>query len=152
MKSTTYTHRVAVNAFLIFDEKFLLLKRATRPMIWAPPGGRLNPDEDPVAGLQREVYEESALQITVQQPVTSWFGLFNSSKLFSVDFLCTSEKSAVTLSAEHSEYRWLTIKQLKEGQAGYFNGEKGFRLSDFYLAWCTYLLNEKRMKDLEEYI
>jgi 8-oxo-dGTP pyrophosphatase MutT (NUDIX family) len=143
---------VAVNAFLIFEEKFLFLKRATKPLIWAPPGGRLNRDEDPVAGLQREVFEETALQITVQQPVTSWFGLFYSSQLFSVDYLCTSQEGTVTLSSEHSEYRWLTIEQLKADESIYLGNGKGFRLSDFYLAWCTYLLNEKRMKDLERYL
>ena len=152
MKPKTYTHRVAVNAFLIFDEKFLLLKRAAKPVMWGPPGGRLNCDEDPVAGLQREVYEETALQINVQQPVTSWFGLFNSTCLFSVDYLCTTQEGVVALSAEHHEYRWLTIEQLKAGESVYFSNRKGFQWSDFHLAWCTYLLNEKRMKDLERYI
>ena len=152
MKSTAYTHQVAVNAFLIFNEKFLLLKRATKPLIWTPPGGRLNRDEDPVVGLQREVFEETALQITVQQPVTSWFGRFNSSQLFSVDYLCTTQESAVILSAEHSDYRWLTIEHLKAGEFVYFGNEKGFHLSDFHLAWCTYLLNQKKIKDLERYI
>jgi len=151
MKSTTYTHRLAVNAFLIFNDKFLLLKRVAKPLIWGPPGGRLNRDEDPVAGLQREVYEETALEIQVHQPVTSWFGRFNSSQLFSVDYLCTTPEGDVTLSLEHSEHRWVTIEHLKAGESIYFGSGKGFQWSDFYLAWCTYLLNEKRINDLKRF-
>ena len=56
MNSTSYTHRLAVNAFLIFDEKFLILKRAARPLIWGPPGGRLNQDEG--GPLPRDVTED----------------------------------------------------------------------------------------------
>ena len=55
------THLVAVNAFLLKDDKFLLLKRNDPPLIWGPPGGKLEINEDPVTGLIREVKEETNL-------------------------------------------------------------------------------------------
>ena len=51
MTLSQHTHRVAVNAFVIYKETFLLLKRANEPFIWGPPGGRLHIDEDPIRGL-----------------------------------------------------------------------------------------------------
>jgi 8-oxo-dGTP diphosphatase len=148
MNQKKFTHRVAVNAFLIFQDKFLLLKRANEPFIWAPPGGHLDINENPVLGLQREVKEETGLQIRIYQPVTTWFGDFGSSRLLSVDYLCTSRENNITLSWEHNDYRWLSIDDLTKNKKIYLNTDRGFHLDDFQLAWRTYLLNEKRLADL----
>jgi 8-oxo-dGTP diphosphatase len=142
MISVPYTHRIAVNAFLIYDDKFLLLKRANKPFIWGPPGGKLQIDEDPIVGLQREVREETNLQINVFQPVTTWFGSFNDVPLLSVDYLCTSEKNTVIFSSEHTDYRWLSLDDLKRDKNFYLSHNIGFKLSDFKLAWQTYLMNK----------
>ena len=148
MDQKKFTHNVAVNAFLIFNDNFLLLKRANEPFIWGPPGGHLEINEDPVLGLQREVKEETGLQIRVYQPVTTWFGDFRSSRLFSVDYLCTSHDNNIILSGEHSDYRWLSIEDLIKNKDIYLKIDLGFHLDDFQLAWRTYLLNEKRFEEL----
>jgi ADP-ribose pyrophosphatase YjhB (NUDIX family) len=144
MSSVQHTHRVAVNAFLIHEDRFLLLKRAKKPFIWGPPGGKLQIDEDPIHGLLREVLEETGLQICVFQPVTTWFGYFYNLPLLSVDYLCTCDKNVVTLSQEHNDYRWLTIDDLVQDKKIYFTSELGFKLSDYNLAWQTYLMNQKK--------
>ena len=141
MTSSPHTHRIAVNAFLIHEDRFLMLKRAQIPFIWGPPGGKLYIDEDPIKGLQREVLEETGFQIHVYQPVTTWFGHFNDVPLLSVDYLCTSEKSIVTLSHEHTEYSWLTIDDLAQDLQKYFTSNLGFKLSDYKLAWRIFLMN-----------
>jgi ADP-ribose pyrophosphatase YjhB (NUDIX family) len=141
MTSAPHTHRIAVNAFLIHKNRFLLLKRAQKPFIWGPPGGKLQIDEDPIPGLQREALEETGLQIHVFQPVTTWFGRFNKLPLLSVDYLCTSANNSVTLSHEHSEYHWLSIDDLTRDKKIYFTSDMGFKLSDFKLAWRTHLMN-----------
>lgn len=46
MTLSLHTHRIAVNAFLIHEDRFLLLKRAQKPFIWGPPGGKLQIDYD----------------------------------------------------------------------------------------------------------
>lgn len=142
MISVLHTHRVAANAYLIFDDRFLMLKRAKEPFIWGPPGGKLEIDEDPIRGLQREVKEETGLQIRVFQPVTTWFGYFKDQSLLSVDYLCTSEKNTVALSHEHTHHRWLTIIDLTHDKNIYFTSDLGFKLSDFKLAWQTYIMNK----------
>ena len=147
MGLSSLSHRVAVNAYLIYENRFLLLKRAKRPFIWGPPGGKLQIDEDPTRGLQREVLEETGLQILVFQPVTTWFGYFNDVPLLSIDYLCTCKKNMVTLSHEHTDYRWLTINDLTRDKNIYVASDLGFKLSDYKLAWQTYLkINSKDAK------
>jgi len=136
--SATHTHRIAVNAYLINDEKFLLLKRANPPRIWTPPGGKLHIDENPEKGLQRETLEETSLNIIVIQPVTTWFGKFEKQNILSIDYLCTCNYSDVHLSKEHTEFKWLRIEQLLENKNKYFNSSVGFKGKDFQLAWNTY--------------
>ena len=50
-----------MNAYLVCNRKFLLLKRARSPILWGPPGGRLGKNEDLQKGLIREVFEETGL-------------------------------------------------------------------------------------------
>jgi len=50
-----------------------LLKRATKPEVWAPPGGRLEVEEDPKEGLLREIAEETGLKVRIVAPVDTWF-------------------------------------------------------------------------------
>jgi 8-oxo-dGTP diphosphatase len=141
MDTPLHTHRVAVNSFLIHNDSFLLLKRAQKPLIWGPPGGKMMKDEDPVHGLQREVFEETGLKIQVFQPVTTWFGHFNNLPLLSIDYLCACNSNRVSLSHEHSDFRWLSMDQLRKDKSIYFTSTLGFRLSDFELAWQTYQMN-----------
>jgi 8-oxo-dGTP diphosphatase len=143
MDILSYTHRVAVNAFLLNKNTFLLLKRAQEPLIWGPPGGKMMVDEDPVLGLKREVHEETGLDIMVFQPVTTWFGHFNDFALLSIDYLCTCTSKSITLSDEHIDFRWLSIENLRNHQELYFSSVLGFKLSDYELAWKTYLMNKK---------
>lgn len=140
------THQVAVNAYLIYEEKFLLLKRTKPPQIWGPPGGRLYQNEDPLQGLKREVYEETHLTINIIRPVTTWFGEFKGTLLLSIDYLCTSNKNSIFLSEEHNDYQWLTFSDLKRNAAKIIKPSIGFQLEDFYAAWQIYLLHFKKQK------
>ena len=90
------THRVAVIGYLVRDGRFLLLKRTTPPRVWAPPGGRLEPDEDPLAGLRREVREETGLSVEILAPVETWFGRLTGERpMLSVNYLCRPGEGAV---------------------------------------------------------
>lgn len=144
------THRVAVNAFVLYKDQFLMLKRSRKPLIWVPPGGHLLSGEDPILGLKREVFEETGLQINVIAPVVTWFGKFNNISILSLDYLCISDKQTFKLSDEHANGLWLSLNQLQSGREIYFRSELGFKLSDFYSAWRIYLLNSKRWHDLQQ--
>jgi len=145
------THQVAVNAFLFNNDRFLLLKRTRKPLIWGPPGGRLFPDEDPHHGLRREVREETGLEIKILNPVVTWFGEFNQTRLLSLDYLCLTDLADVTLSDEHDDYCWLSLEKLRANHTEYVTPNLGFNLSDFNSAWKSYLLFQKRWEDLQHF-
>jgi ADP-ribose pyrophosphatase YjhB (NUDIX family) len=55
--------QVSVVALFVCDNEVLLLHQMTppEPDLWDLPGGRLEPAEDLISGLRREVYEEVGL-------------------------------------------------------------------------------------------
>ena len=110
---TEYTHRVAVGVYIIDHGKLLLLLRNTTPYVWAPPGGRLLRDEDPIQGLLREIHEECGLQVEPVCPVAMWHGMHKGEALIAVFFLCKPAGGRLVLSEEHSLARWYTLGELQ---------------------------------------
>lgn len=132
------THRLAVNAYLLKDNRFLLLKRATPPYIWAPPGGHLETDEDPERGLLREVREETGLEIEVLAVANTWFGLWRKQPLLAIDYLTRYRSGSVELSSEHSDYNWLTLNELVQGDPVQLTPEIGFSPENFKYAMTLF--------------
>ncbi len=142
-----YTHRVAVNAYLLKESEFLLLKRKNEPRIWAPPGGRLMKDEEPLSGLHREVKEETNLDIEIVAPVNTWFGKFSGNQyLLSIDYLAVVKSGEISLSDEHSAYQWVTLSDLIKGSPILLDSIHGFQVSDFqkayHVARCWQIVDE----------
>jgi ADP-ribose pyrophosphatase YjhB (NUDIX family) len=135
MLEKLYTHQVAVNAYLLKAEKFLLLKRTCFPFIWSPPGGRLRPEEDPLEGLLREIKEETDLDTEVITPVNTWFGKWNDQMLLAIDYLVYYQKGELKLSREHSDGLWVSIEELRSGRPVKLETTAGFQLTDFEKAW-----------------
>jgi 8-oxo-dGTP diphosphatase len=61
--------KVAVVVMILQDERILLIKRANDPKkgCWALPAGFVEWDEDPKIAAQREVLEETGLEIRVER-------------------------------------------------------------------------------------
>lgn len=62
-----FERHFTATAYVVADSRTLLLWHAKLGM-WLPPGGHLEPDEDPVQGALREVEEEAGLAVTVIPP------------------------------------------------------------------------------------
>ena len=99
--------------------EFLILrlplnKEFTKEM-WMFPGGRLNADDQPEFGLQREVLEETGLKIKVISPVhVARWGIENPAK-YSVFFLCKLVgKQDVKISNEHIESKWIKFSDIEK--------------------------------------
>ncbi len=106
--------RNAAKAFIVQDNKLLLLKRrpndAHKPGAWDIPGGRLEPGESPFEGLKREAMEEAKLQIEIVQPLdVHHFVRDDGQKITLMIFLCRLAGGEIQLSEEHTEYKWLDL-------------------------------------------
>lgn len=112
------THRVTVAAYIFHDNKLLLLRRANPPLTLAPSGGHLTPDEDPLAGLQREIREETGLSIRVLGVAHTWFGSIDGVQppILGIDFIAEADDSRVVLCGEHSDHTWVSREQIESGE------------------------------------
>lgn len=94
------------------EGKILVLKRGDmddhKPGVWETPGGGMDHEQAPQEALLREILEETGLTVRVKEP----FNVFTFRKdtgefKVGITFLCDFETGQVTLSHEHSEYRWI---------------------------------------------
>lgn len=121
IQTQTIVLQVGVKAFIKNAEgKYLFLKRVhayegnTEPK-WDIPGGRINPGEELLVALKREIFEETGLELIGEPRV-----------LFAQDILRNAGKHTVRVtyaaqvaeggqivlaSDEHSEFRWVTLEE-----------------------------------------
>ena len=79
---------------------------------WEPPGGTLEPGETIIAGLRREVHEETG--ITLEDPQLS--GIYKNMRkgIVALVFRCQSFEGMPRTSDEVAETRWLTATEVDE--------------------------------------
>ncbi|MDB5182053.1 MAG: hypothetical protein JWP13_816 [Candidatus Saccharibacteria bacterium] len=108
-------------------EKVFLPKRAATkkflPDVYELPGGHIDFGEDPVAGLNREIDEEFAMQVEVGDPfcVFTYTNDIKGSHSIEVIYFArfVSDISTITLNPEdHSEYGWYSEDELPEAYTG----------------------------------
>ena len=110
---------MAVKAYIVSAGKLLVLKRVPNDDHyagkWDIPGGRLGPGENPLDGLRRETREETGLDIDILLPMdVQHFVRDDKQVITMIIFLCRPLTDKVKLSKEHSEYRWVDLKDTKE--------------------------------------
>lgn len=129
----------AAKAFIVKDNKLLLIKRAPgaphNPETWDLPGGRLNPGENPYDGLKRELREETGLDIEILLPfVVQYFTRQDGQVITLIIFLCKALSDDIRLSDEHTHYQWHDLAEESEDIMPWLKKI----LADFY----HYRLNE----------
>ncbi|MEK7574666.1 MAG: NUDIX domain-containing protein [Patescibacteria group bacterium] len=97
------------------DGKFLTLFRSKTapsfPLSWDLPGGQLEYGEDPVAGIVREIKEESGLDVS-NVKIFDVFGHENAVGYWvTIAYRCDALSEEVALSYEHIDYRWVTKEE-----------------------------------------
>lgn len=98
---------VGQKAFIIHDKKLLLLTSEKYGIDF--PGGRIQEGElDCDKALQREVREETDLEITVGKPYYNWlFETQEGERIFTVGYICHTDKTDIRISHEHDSYAWV---------------------------------------------
>ena len=94
-----HTHRVAASAYIFRAGRLLLMRRTNPPRVYAPVGGHLLVDEDPLVGLAREVMEETGLTVDVLAIAGAWFGSIDSVRppILGLDYVAESVAGDITL-------------------------------------------------------
>ena len=100
----------------------------------------MNVNEDPIVGLEREVKEETQLEVEILCPANTWFGRWRENWLLSIDYLVKRKTGTVRLSEEHSEYYWVSLSELEKEEPIQLNSNYGFQLEDFKQAFRLYNL------------
>jgi 8-oxo-dGTP pyrophosphatase MutT (NUDIX family) len=103
--------------------QLLLLRRSKtdsrRPLQWDLAGGLLDNGEEMIAGIKREIQEESGLQVsgvravfakTEQREWQAEHGLVKRNVVY-IFYTAKTSEAAVRLSYEHDSYRWVTLEE-----------------------------------------
>ncbi|HUW22161.1 MAG TPA: NUDIX domain-containing protein [Candidatus Bathyarchaeia archaeon] len=118
---------LAVAAFIAKKGKLLVLKRSPyrdhEPGCWETVSGRLEQNIKNVKSeLLREIREELGSDFQCQ--VIAPFGTYNfyrcrdkSQEHIGIDYICRYTSGIITLSQEHSEYRWIDPREFTDFKA-----------------------------------
>ncbi len=112
-----------VTSFIKDNDKFLLLKRSnkvkTMKGLWAGISGIIENEEDPLSRAKIEIFEElgitedkikflkAASKMTVHSPQ------YENHEWEIFPFLFESSNPTIKLNWENSEYKWVTISEIK---------------------------------------
>lgn len=111
---------IGQKAFIEKDGELLVLHDTQ--MGWDLPGGKvLEGETDLGMSLQREVKEETGLEIVVGRPFYTWFFtiLIDSGhrsagkKIFNTGYRCAYVSGEIKLSSEHQSYKWINKNNYK---------------------------------------
>jgi 8-oxo-dGTP diphosphatase len=113
------TFFVGQKAFIRKGDEVLVLNDPKEGLDFA--GGKIQEGEDDlVASLQREVREETGLEIKVGSPFTTWVNVFPAhhrfagKKVFLVGYKCEYVSGDITLSDEHNNFHWVNKDNFNE--------------------------------------
>lgn len=111
--------KVAVHGLIKKGNKYLLTKRSATdnymPKYWDIPGGTIEFGEDISKALKRELKEEVGIKVEIKDIVFAYNFISNKVRhQYMLVYECSFLTGEPKLSADHSEYCWLTISEMKK--------------------------------------
>jgi 8-oxo-dGTP diphosphatase len=110
-------YRISVKGLVVDDTgRFLLSKEDNGK--WELPGGGLDHGEDPLVGLQREITEETGLEVTFVSPTPKYFitarRLGSDTFVANVIYEIKLKNLDFTPSDECQELRYFTVEEARQ--------------------------------------
>lgn len=100
------------------DKRCLVLRRSMASKNnagkWEFPGGKLNPGESFDNALEREVHEETGLEITLLRPFDTAMSSIQDRRVVYLFMLAETGTDRVRLSDEHDAFQWVAVDRLAE--------------------------------------
>lgn len=107
---------VAVAAIVFRGERVLAMRRAApKPAAgrWETLSGRVHHGEEPLAAIEREIQEESALVVRVDpRPLTAYAATRGGEHMTLIVYVADWVSGEVVRSDEHDDHAWLTPDEL----------------------------------------
>ena len=108
----------AVSVAVFRGDRVLVLRRAANadaaPGVWETVSGRIERGEDPLDTAQREVAEETAIEVEVhERPIDSYVAARGDQPMIVVVYRAEWRAGEVKRSDEHDEHAWLRIDELE---------------------------------------
>jgi 8-oxo-dGTP diphosphatase len=103
-------------AIMNHDGRLLIAKRkatARLPHLWELPGGKIEPGETPQECLRRELMEEFAIGVTVNEFVGAHIHTYDFGTVELLVFRVTWETGNLVLN-DHAEIRWVFAQELDQ--------------------------------------
>ncbi|MEU6966230.1 NUDIX domain-containing protein [Kitasatospora aureofaciens] len=111
----TPLHSVSVAGVVVREDGRVLAIRRADNGAWEPPGGVLELAESVEDGVRREVYEETGIEVGVEQLTGVYKNLRRG--VVALVFRCRPEGGVERLSDESVEVGWLTVGEVSERMA-----------------------------------
>lgn len=124
--AATPKHSVSVAGIVVRDDDRVLVIRRDDNGHWEAPGGVLELDESFEAGVQREVLEETGIEVTVERLTGVYKNLTHG--IVALVYRCRPAGGEPHATEEAREIRWMTKEEVQSAMVPAF----GVRVLDAF--------------------
>ena len=108
--------RLIQKALVKKEGMYLVIKRSDYtshdPFKWDLPGGQIAFGENLSNALEREVKEETSLEVKIDKPLLTNSFMWKSMYVIGIIYNCSYVSGSVSTSHEHTEYKWVGKRDL----------------------------------------
>jgi thymidylate synthase len=115
-------NRIGVTGFIYHLDQVLIIKRSANetflPEFYELVGGKLDNNETLEVGLEREIREETGLNVQITKPYSAFGYSTDIANTVDIQYVCipTSPIEQIRISPAHTDYKWITENEIDNYQ------------------------------------